>query len=168
MTRKLDFNESSATELLPRISSLLGGRRALGFPAKTPLDFSYAVLRGLPYTALKAFARNTRLGAPVLSKHLRIDERELADIIRSAPTADGRGRSASRYLDAEISDRLYQLARMVASVERMLGDRRRAIRWITRASTHLGGVRPLDLCRTEPGRRFLEEAIVRIEHGMLA
>ena len=45
------------------------------------------------------------------------------------------------------------------------GSLDRASEWLDTALPALGGQRPIDLCDTFEGRRLVQDAIQRIEHG---
>jgi putative toxin-antitoxin system antitoxin component (TIGR02293 family) len=52
--------------------------------------------------------------------------------------------------------------------ERVFGDNAKAYRWLSKPSPMFGGRIPLDVLRTAEGARQVEEALHRIDYGMLA
>ena len=63
------------------------------------------------------------------------------------------------------SDRSVRLARVRALAEETFGDRRKANRWLHRELTVLDGRRPIDLIRTQPGMRMVENLLASIAWG---
>jgi putative toxin-antitoxin system antitoxin component (TIGR02293 family) len=72
-------------------------------------------------------------------------------------------------LSADQSERLIRIAR---TFERALwlfdGDRDSARQWLETPIPSLAGLRPLDLARTEPGAREVDDLIGRIENGVVS
>jgi putative toxin-antitoxin system antitoxin component (TIGR02293 family) len=66
------------------------------------------------------------------------------------------------------SDRLYRIAQMVAQATDVLGDRARAVRWMTEENRALGGARPLDLLDTEVGKAEVQDVLRRIDYGLFS
>ena len=56
--------------------------------------------------------------------------------------------------------------RIVAEAERVFVDREKAARWLRQPNTALGGKSPLSLLDSEAESRKVEEALVRIDHGL--
>ena len=71
-------------------------------------------------------------------------------------------------LTAEESDRLVRVARLTALAEAVFGDEERAGRWLRKPKQSLDGQAPLDQLATEAGARLVEEALLRIDHGIAA
>jgi putative toxin-antitoxin system antitoxin component (TIGR02293 family) len=78
------------------------------------------------------------------------------------------GQTRKGRLGKVASIRLYRLAALVVSAERVIGDSVNAATWLDKSSYGLGGLRPIDLVVSEFGVRMVEDELVRIEHGMLA
>ena len=55
--------------------------------------------------------------------------------------------------------------RVFARAERAFAGLVGACEWLETALPALGGQRPIDLCDTFEGRRLVQDAIRRIEHG---
>ena len=52
--------------------------------------------------------------------------------------------------------------------EMIFGDDERAGRWLRKPKASIDGRTPLQLLATEAGARLVEEALVRIDHGIAA
>lgn len=54
------------------------------------------------------------------------------------------------------------------SARQIFGDPEKALRWLRKAKSGLGGRTPLAALETETGARLVEEWLVRIDQGMAA
>jgi putative toxin-antitoxin system antitoxin component (TIGR02293 family) len=59
-------------------------------------------------------------------------------------------------------------ASIIALAERVFGDNAKAYRWLSKPSRMFDGAIPLDLLKSAAGAEDVENALHRIEHGMLA
>lgn len=57
-------------------------------------------------------------------------------------------------------------AELLAAAEDSLGDRGKAVRWMTRPNLALGGETPSTVGATESGRAEVRRILGRIEHGI--
>ena len=64
------------------------------------------------------------------------------------------------------SDRTVRMARVYAHAVEMIGDRDKAIGWLTTPNRALGGERPLDQLDTDLGARMVEDILGRIAYGV--
>lgn len=71
-------------------------------------------------------------------------------------------------LTQEESERAYRVASILALAESVMGDRDRALSWLTAPKRSLGGETPMDLLDTEPGARAVEELLYGIDEGYFA
>ncbi len=55
--------------------------------------------------------------------------------------------------------------RILALAETVMGDRERALSWLTAPKHSLGNEAPMDLLGTEPGARAVEELLYGIDEG---
>jgi putative toxin-antitoxin system antitoxin component (TIGR02293 family) len=92
---------------------------------------------------------------------------ELAELV-VPPRSLARRRQAGDKLSPEESDRAFRLARITALAERVFADRSKAHRWLRKPSRTLDGSTPLELLRRESGAHVVEQALHRIDFGMLA
>jgi putative toxin-antitoxin system antitoxin component (TIGR02293 family) len=135
------------------VAGLLGGKKVLG-QVTNPADIQHAIREGLPYAALEALARV-----------LELNHVDITGVLGIAPRTLAR-RKHDRHLSPIESDRLYRLAHITQFVAEALGGVEQACEWLSRANRALGGATPLSMLDTEIGTRQVEQAIVRINHGM--
>jgi len=132
----------------------LGGRRTLGREVTSVRDLHGHVRRGLPYASLEAVMKTYGFDTKTLSRVLAIPERTLAR------------RRHQKRLPADESDRVVRMARIAALAEETLGEREKAVRWLTRQNRALDGTSPLEHLDTELGAREVEDLLGRIAHGI--
>lgn len=75
-------------------------------------------------------------------------------------------RAAGATLDAQTSDRLYRLSKIIAIAEEALEGTANARNWLKRAQPGLGGRIPLDLLATQAGADEVEALLRRIDYGV--
>lgn len=110
---------------------------------------------GLPYSALERLQKNTGFTTEQLVDLLQIPRRTLAR------------RKTSGRLSPEESDRLVRLARVYArTLHLFVGDVAASTRWLLKAQYSFGGVRPIEMVRTDVGAQEVERLIDQIEHGI--
>jgi putative toxin-antitoxin system antitoxin component (TIGR02293 family) len=137
------------------IAEALGGRKVLKKAVKKPDDLAQLVRRGLPAGAVTALAEKLHLGRTVLSRKLGIPQRTLTRrLSRASP------------LTPAESDRMVRMARVYANAVEMIGDREKAIDWLSTPNRALGGERPLDQLDTDMGARMVEDILGRIAYGV--
>jgi putative toxin-antitoxin system antitoxin component (TIGR02293 family) len=127
----------------------------LGLRTYEALALYRQVRKGLPYSALARFQRNTGLPAGVVSRLLQIPSRTLTR------------RKTEGKLAPEESDRLVRAARVFGrAMELFEGDGDAARGWLTTSQPALGGLVPLELAGTEVGAGEVEALIGRLEYGI--
>src|SRR5665213_2109479 len=102
------------------IAEILGGRKILGKTVKNALDLMILIRVGLPVGSVSALAEQLHLGNNVLSLKLGIPQRTLT-----------RRLSASSLLTPAESDRTVRMARVYAHAIEMIGDKEKAIEWLS-------------------------------------
>ena len=113
------------------------------------------VEKGLPFTALERFLRNSGLG-----------QAQLLDLVQIAPRTFMRRKGQGRLSAAE-SDRLVRAARVFAKALHLFGgDAEETAAWLNEAQRAFGGATPLHMARTEVGANEVERLIGQIEHGV--
>lgn len=120
-------------------------------------DLSYANERiqdGLPFLAVE-----------LLQEKLRIARSRLADVLIMSPRTLAR-RESDKKLTPDESDRLYRVARLFDIAERILCGSEQAEQWLKEENISLGGAIPLEMVKTEPGARLVEQILGRIEYGI--
>jgi putative toxin-antitoxin system antitoxin component (TIGR02293 family) len=118
-------------------------------------DWMQIIATGMPVSAVEALKEKVGLDDASVAAALGISARTLA-----------RTRAGQVRLDAVVSDRLYRLARLVSIAEDVLEHEDRAVQWLKQPQFGLGQYRPIDLMRSEPGAREVENLLLRIEHGV--
>jgi putative toxin-antitoxin system antitoxin component (TIGR02293 family) len=110
---------------------------------------------GLPYSSLEFVRERLELSVPEAATLLRVPPRTLAR------------RKAGGRLAADESDRLYRLARIASHAVAVFGDEAKAVAWLRRPNRALGHETPIGLLDTDIGTRQVEDALGRIEHGVI-
>ncbi|MBI1788351.1 MAG: DUF2384 domain-containing protein [Acidobacteria bacterium] len=64
------------------------------------------------------------------------------------------------------SDRTVRMARVYAQAVETIGDREKAVEWLSAPNRALGGERPLDQLDTDAGAQMVEEILGRIAYGV--
>lgn len=142
-------------ESAQRVAEVLGGARVLGHRPRNTDDWMTLIETGLPTAAAEALKEVVGLDDPSLAVTLGVSIRTLA-----------RARASQGRLDSVVSDRLYRLARLVAIARIVMEYDDRAVHWLTHPQPGLGGRRPIDLAKSDPGAREIENLLLRIEHGV--
>ncbi|MBI5507112.1 MAG: DUF2384 domain-containing protein [Deltaproteobacteria bacterium] len=136
------------------IVSVLGGPKTVG-NVRTLHDLADRVRSGLPWASFTSVQACFQVQADELRKVALLSNRTLS-----------RRRGASFAPDE--SDRLLRLARVFAHALQVFEEQDKAARWMTRSNRALGGVVPMTLLDTDIGAQEVDEALGRIEHGILA
>jgi putative toxin-antitoxin system antitoxin component (TIGR02293 family) len=127
----------------------------LGLRNYEPLRIAARVRRGLPFSALERFQRNTALPAD-----------DLAELVRLPARTWARRKDAGK-LEADESDRLVRASRVFGrALELFDGDPDAARRWLLEPQPLLGGGIPLELAATDVGAIEVERVVGRLEHGI--
>ena len=142
---------------ITNISQLFGGGKTLRFQLKDLLDFDELIKKGIPFTA-----------ADYLKKKLKLTDTEFARAIGISTRTLNRQRKSQDRLSLIASDRLFRLARIFSFAVNVLEDEDIAAEWIHNPQTGLGGRVPLDMIRTYPGAKEVEDLLGRIEYGVLS
>jgi putative toxin-antitoxin system antitoxin component (TIGR02293 family) len=134
-----------------QVAELLGGEGVLGTSVKSNLDLARATREGLPTEAA------IQLVALILDY---VPEGPLGPLM---PYTD---RGAEARLSLEQSDLVVRIAGAVARAIDVLGDRKKAVRWLTTSNRALGGEIPITLLDTSAGAHEVETVLDRIEYGV--
>ena len=128
----------------------------VGLRSEDPIGIFKSVQRGLRFSALERFQKNSGLSTSDLADAVVITARTLAR------------RKEQGRLDPEESDRLLRLARVFGkALELFEGDADQAREWLSAPQRALGGQRPIVLARTDLGAREVDALADRLEHGVL-
>jgi len=138
------------------VANLLGGPRSgAGRAEPSARDVRDRIRQGLPYRSLDLVRERLHLSLPEAAAVLRVPIRTLAR------------RRIEKKLASDESDRLYRLARIAAHAARLLGTDDQAAAWLRRPNRSLGGESPLEVLDTDSGAREVEDALGRLEHGLV-
>ena len=133
---------------------IIGGPEMTG-PVNDDMDLVRLVRRGLPVKALEHVIDTGRL-----------TRAEVDTVVLPRKTLANRRRLGT--LTQDQSDRLFRVARILATAELTFGSREKAGDWLRRPTMPLDGERPLDMLDTDEGTRQVEALLGRIAHGIAA
>jgi putative toxin-antitoxin system antitoxin component (TIGR02293 family) len=71
-------------------------------------------------------------------------------------------------LKQDESERVLRLLSLYARAVEVFEDQERATRWFSSRPKAFGGKTPLEFMQTEPGARWVEDVLGRIEHGVFS
>jgi putative toxin-antitoxin system antitoxin component (TIGR02293 family) len=130
----------------------LGGSAV--FPEKpySDADLATIVLAGLPLTALE---------------HTRLNTAEVHALVVSAKTLRLR-RTRGQPLNSDETERLIRLTRIESIAEVAFQNDSKAAAWLRQPLPILANKVPLEMARTEPGARVIEQLIAKIAWGAAA
>lgn len=142
--------------------SIRGGRpgvysyvKLLGLEADDLLKLVVRVQRGLSFSALERFQKNTALSTVDLAQVVQIP----------VPTLMRRKRQGR--LQPDESDRLLRASRILGrALELFEGDIAAARRWLSTPLRAFGGARPIAVAGTDVGVTEVDNLIGRLEHGI--
>ena len=130
---------------------------SVGARYQSQLEAAKLVEAGLPFSAVGRLQIASGLTLERIKEIARISEGSFAR------------RKQSGRLSFDESERLLRLSRLFErAVELFDGDREGARQWLQTPIPALGDQRPLDLAKSEPGAREVEDLIGRIEHGVIS
>ena len=113
------------------------------------------VEEGLPVEDVVAFGREAGF---------TIDE--LARLIQVPPRTYARRVARRSRLKIDEGERAVRLMRLYDRAKKVFKTHERTRSWLNRPLRVLGGRRPLDFARTEPGAREVEAVLDRFEHAV--
>jgi len=123
--------------------------------ARSDAEWAQVVEEGLPVLDLVKFGRASGFTAEELAKLVHIPPRTYARRVKAKARLDiPEGERAARVM------RLYDLAKG------FFGSHENTRAWLNCPLPALGGRTPLDMARTEPGARQVENVLGALEHGM--
>jgi putative toxin-antitoxin system antitoxin component (TIGR02293 family) len=138
------------------VAERLGGAAVLQHDIRTELEWVEALREGLPPDAVDALVNGGELTREE-AYWLVIPRRTLA--LR---------RQKKQPLTPDESGKLARVARTLALAEDTFQNREKAARWLRKPNRGLEGQLPLELLTTEVGARVVEQALLRIAHGIFA
>jgi putative toxin-antitoxin system antitoxin component (TIGR02293 family) len=130
---------------------------SIGVRYDTSLEAVKLVESGLPFSAIERLQKTSGLTRDRIKQVTLISEGSLS-----------RRKKAGRLSSAE-SERVLRISRVFERATSLYeGDQNSARQWLETPIPALDNQRPLDLSRTEPGAREVEDLIGRIEHGIVS
>lgn len=128
----------------------------VGLRSQDPFYIFRRVEKGLAFTALERFQRNSGLSTGDLAEAVVIKLRTL------------HRRKEQGRLEPDESDRLLRVSRVFGrALELFEGNAESARQWLATRQNALGGERPMVLAKTDIGAREVEALVDRLEHGVL-
>jgi putative toxin-antitoxin system antitoxin component (TIGR02293 family) len=94
-----------------------------------------------------------------------LDPEEIYSLVLPRRTLSNR-RSTTGRLTTEESDRLVRVVRIIALAHDTFQDVENSASWLRRPNRSLGGIRPIDLLKTDNGSRLVEAVLGRIGYGV--
>lgn len=162
-TEALDVDASESPEIEEYRKAIQAGRagsysfvRLVGLRSQDPLEIMRRVEKGLAFTALERFQRNSGWSTGDLAEAVGIKLRTL------------HRRKEEGRLAPDESDRLLRVSRVFGkALELFEGNVKVARQWLATQQSALGGKQPIVLARTDVGAREVEALVDRLEHGVL-
>ncbi len=102
-----------------------------------------------------------------LARELSVSRKELARMAGVAERTLLRRIQAGR-LNADQSERMVRVSRLVSRAIEVLGEKDSAVRWLKAPRSQLQGKAPLDWADTELGCREVVNLLGRMEHGVFS
>lgn len=141
-------------------------------PSEYPVKENDTNIISEPYIAWDLDTAATKIGKGLattiletIQARLQISNSQLSDLIMISPrTLDRRKKEVS--LPPDESERSYRIARLTDRAYQVFEDPEKVARWFSESNFALGNKKPLELAKTEPGARLVEQVLGRIEHGI--
>ncbi len=130
-------------------------------PAKLPLyhrtdaEWAHVVEEGLPVVDLVEFGRTSGFTTD-----------ELAKLVHIPPRTYARRVAAKARLDIPEGERAVRIMRLYDLAKALFGTHENTRKWMNAQLPALGWKTPLQMARTEPGAREVENVIGALEHGI--
>lgn len=122
---------------------------------RTDAQWAQVVEEGLPVLDFVEFGRASGF-----------TNEELAKLVHIPPRTYARRVKAKARLDIPEGERAVRIMRLYDLARTLFATHEATRRWMNSPLPALGGRTPLDLARTEPGARQVENVIGAVEHGM--
>lgn len=111
---------------------------------------------------------NKGLGTGILAtiqSRLHLSNQQLSDLMLVSTRTLDRRKKENR-LPPDESERSYRIARLTDRAYQVFGETEKVASWFSEPNFALGNKKPLELAKTEPGARLIEQLLGRIEHGI--
>jgi putative toxin-antitoxin system antitoxin component (TIGR02293 family) len=103
-----------------------------------------------------------------LGNRLGISQDKLSELIFLPKRTLHRRIEQGELLKQDESERVLRLFGLYARAVEVFEDEKRATKWFSSRPKALGGKTPLEFMETEPGARWVEDVLGRIEHGVFS
>jgi putative toxin-antitoxin system antitoxin component (TIGR02293 family) len=103
-----------------------------------------------------------------LAKRLGISQERFSELAQIPKTTLHRRIKDRQPLDQNESERVIRLFGIYQKAVDVFEDEDRAARWFSSRPKALGGKTPLEFMETEPGARYVDKLLGRIEHGVFS
>lgn len=103
-----------------------------------------------------------------LGSRLKISQDKLSELICLPKRTLHRRIEHGELLKQDESERVLRLLNLYARAVEVFEDKDRATSWFSSRPKALGGKTPLEFMETEPGARWVEDVLGRIEHGVFS
>lgn len=133
----------------------LGGEELVGLEVRTEADLIKVLDQGIPLDALAELAQGG------------LSAEEVDRLIIPRRTLSHR-KARNQALSRAESERALRVASILSLAEETFANKDKAHVWLRRATTALGGKRPIDLLDCETGGRLVEQLLHRFGHGIAA
>ena len=124
---------------------------------RTDAEWASVVEEGLPIVDFVRFGRESGYTVEELARLVHIPARTYARRV-----------AAKARLDIPEGERAVRIMRLHDRAKAFFGTHENTREWLNSRLPALGGRTPLDMARTEPGAREVENIIGRIEHGLFS
>jgi putative toxin-antitoxin system antitoxin component (TIGR02293 family) len=99
---------------------------------------------------------------------LGVSQERFSELAQIPKTTLHRRIKESQRLAQDESERVIRLLGLYQRAVEVFQDEERATRWFSSHPKALGGMTPLDFMQTEPGARYVEKLLGRIEQGVFS
>ena len=152
-----------------QVADLLGGERVLGASVKSNLDLARATRQGLAAETtvqLVEAIRGSDVWAELQELHVHAQAIALPAMgPLGVLICSLRHIASPARLTPEQSDMVVRTACILAKAIDVLGEKRKAVHWLTSPNRALGGEIPVALLDTSAGVQEVEAVLDRIEYG---
>jgi putative toxin-antitoxin system antitoxin component (TIGR02293 family) len=108
------------------------------------------------------------LAALDLARRLGVSQERLSELAQIAKTTLHRRMKENQPLAQDESERVIRLFGLYQRAVEVFEEEKRATRWFSSHPKALGGKTPLEFMETEPGARYVEKLLGRIEQGVFS
>lgn len=141
-------------------------------PVSSPVPSSFGRNIGVQATDAHGLIGALKSGLPVsafekLRSSLDVSKAELATVIGISERTLARRLKAGNF-NAEESERIYRVARLLARATEVLESEAEAVGWLKTPKRHLRETTPLLFADTEVGAQTVERLLGRLEHGVFS